>query len=196
MSPSAPAGGASSTEDARSVGSTQVAVLERRGKFLVAEPFFEPGRRLVVSRDRRADVGDLVVVRAASRRDGRGRGRTAVVRRLGRPDVARDVLEALMIDRGLRRSFDPAVEHEARESASAAIPDQRPGRRDLRQTPTFTIDPASARDFDDSTSRKASSINSSSPLTSSRLITTALAFCKSGSEFFHSIRETRPDASH
>ena len=105
------------------MGSTQVAVLERRGKFLVAEPFFEPGRRLVVSRDRRADVGDLVVVRAASRRDGRGRGRTTVVRRLGRPDVARDVLEALMIDRGLRRSFDPAVEHEARE-LSAGLGDR------------------------------------------------------------------------
>ncbi len=155
MSPPAPAGGASSTEGARSAGSAQVAVLERRGKFLVAEPFFEPGRRLVVSRDRRADVGDLVVVRAASRQDGRGRGRTAIVRRIGRPDVARDVLEALMIDRGLRRSFDPAIEHEARESASAPIPDERPGRRDLREEPTFTIDPASAQDFDDAISAVA-----------------------------------------
>ncbi len=136
----------------RSAGSPQVAVLERRGKFLVAEPFFEPGPRLVVSRDRRANVGDLVVVRAPSRRDGRGRGRTTVVRRLGRPDVARDVLEALMIDRGLRRSFDPAVEHEASESAAAPVPDDRPGRRDLRREPTFTIDPASARDFDDAIS--------------------------------------------
>jgi ribonuclease R len=127
-------------------------VLERRGKFLVAEPFFERGPRLVVSRDRLANVGDLVVVSAASRRDGRGRGRALVSRRLGRPDVARDVLEGLMIDRGLRRSFDPAVEHEARESACAPIPDERPGRRDLRQQPTFTIDPASARDFDDAIS--------------------------------------------
>jgi ribonuclease R len=57
-----------------------------------------------------------------------------------------------MIDRGLRRSFDPAVEREARESAAAPIPDERPGRRDLRHMPTFTIDPASARDFDDAIS--------------------------------------------
>jgi ribonuclease R len=127
-------------------------VLERRGKFLVAEPFFERGPRLVVSRDRRANVGDLVVVSGASRRDGRGRGRATVARRLGRPDVARDVLEALMIDRGLRRLFDPAVDHEARDSASAPIPDERPGRRDLRGEPTFTIDPASAQDFDDAIS--------------------------------------------
>ena len=149
MSPSAAGGGAPPASAARSA---KVAVLERRGKFLVAEPFFEPGPRLVVSRERRANVGDLVVVSAASRRDGRGRGRATVARRLGRPDVGRDVLEGLMIDRGLRRSFDPAVEHEARESDSAPIPAERSGRPDLRQQPTFTIDPASARDFDDAIS--------------------------------------------
>ena len=56
-----------------------------------------------------------------------------------------------MIDRGLRRGFDPAVEHEARESAaSGGAPAD--GRRDLRELPTFTIDPASARDFDDAIS--------------------------------------------
>jgi ribonuclease R len=132
----------------------RVAVLERRGKFLVAEPFFESGPRLVVSRDRRFSVGDLVIVRppASGSGDGRGRGRGRAVlaRRLGRPDVARDVIEALMIDRGLRRGFDPAVEHEAREAAR--VPIDLSGRRDLRLLPTFTIDPASARDFDDAIS--------------------------------------------
>jgi ribonuclease R len=128
----------------------RVAVLERRGKFLVAEPFFEPGPRVVVSRDRRFDVGDLVVLRPPAGRDGRARGRAAIARRLGRPDVARDVIEALMIDRGLRRAFDPAVEHEAR--AAAGGPADLKGRRDLRSLPTFTIDPARARDFDDAIS--------------------------------------------
>jgi ribonuclease R len=127
-----------------------VAVLERRGKFLVAEPFFGSGPRVVVSRDRRFSVGDLVVIRPPSGQDGRGRGRGAIARRLGRPDVARDVIEALMIDRGLRRGFDPAVEHEAREVQSQ--PAQESGRRDLRDLPTFTIDPASAQDFDDAIS--------------------------------------------
>jgi ribonuclease R len=137
-------------------GAPRVAVIERRGKFLVAEPFFSPGPRFAVSRDRNASVGDLVVVRAAAGRDGRARGRTVVARRLGRPEVARDVIEALMVDRGLRRSFDPAVEHEARELAvSVAAGDDRRGRRDLRDLPTFTIDPASARDFDDAISAEA-----------------------------------------
>jgi ribonuclease R len=127
----------------------RVALIERRGKFLVAEPFFGPGPRLAVSRDRRASVGDLVVLRQDVARSGRGQGRAVVARRLGRPDVARNVIEALMVDRGLQRSFDPAVEREARESAQDVGAGQR---RDLRSMVTFTIDPPSARDFDDAIS--------------------------------------------
>ncbi len=148
----------------RDVGSgPRVAVLERRGKFLVAEPFFGPGPRMVVSRDRQMAVGDLIVVRPGTGRNGRPGGRATVSRRLGRSDVARDVLEGLMVDRGLRRSFDPAVEHEAREVSVAAsagsrdgsgneAPAHRADRRDLRTLPTFTVDPVSARDFDDAIS--------------------------------------------
>ena len=138
-------------------GGSRVAVLARHGKFLVAEPFFGAGPRPVVSRDRQVAVGDLIVVRAGSKRNGRGGGRATVVRRIGRSDVARDVIEALMVDRGLRRRFDPAVDHEAREVSAAAL---APGdgaewpadRRDLRSLPTFTVDPATARDFDDAIS--------------------------------------------
>jgi ribonuclease R len=141
----------------------RVAVLARHGKFLVAEPFFGPGPRLVVSRDRQVAVGDLIVVRPGTSRNGRPGGRATVTRRLGRADVARDVLEGLMVDRGLRRKFDPAVEHEAREVSAAGLggdpaavagssEEVSAGRRDLRSLPTFTVDPASARDFDDAIS--------------------------------------------
>ena len=145
MSPAAP----------EAAPAARVAVIERRGKFLVAEPFFDSGPRVVVSRDKRFSVGDLVVLRPSggSRDGGRRGGRAAVVRRLGKPDVARDVIEALMLDRGLRRGFDPAVEHEARAAASSPI--EPTGRRDLRSLPTFTIDPLTARDFDDAISAEA-----------------------------------------
>ena len=147
----------------RPPGAASVAVLERRGRFLVAEPFFERGQRLTLSRDRRADAGDLVLVRSAGGRGGAGAGRAQVARRIGRPDVARDVIEALMLDRGLRRSFDPAVEHEAREAAATATgADGSRGsgaRRDLRSLTTFTIDPVSARDFDDALSAEAAAEN-------------------------------------
>ena len=132
--------------DGRQPRRTQVAVLDKRGRFLTAAPFFERGRSVTVDRDRRAGPGDLVLLRTA----GQGRGHARIERRLGRPDVARDVIEALMLDRGLPRGFEPAVERAAAEAG--ASPD---GRRDLRSLPTFTIDPASARDFDDAVSAEA-----------------------------------------
>jgi ribonuclease R len=131
-------------------GAPRVAVLARRGKFLVAEPFFGPGPRPVVSRDRNVAVGDLIVVRPGVGRNGRPGGRATIARRLGRADVARDVIEGLMVDRGLRRGFDPAVGREAREVSAGVAAESE--RRDLRSLPTFTVDPATARDFDDAIS--------------------------------------------
>jgi ribonuclease R len=132
-------------------GSFVVGVLAKRGRFLVVEPFFDPrrGRRTVVDADRDARPGQLVLVREG----GRGKGRGKVVRVVGRPDVARDVLEALMLDRGLRRSFPAGVQHAAKEAVERVADD--PGRRDLRDLPTFTIDPATAKDFDDAISAEA-----------------------------------------
>ncbi len=130
-----------------------VAQIQKRGKFLVAEPYFGPGPRLAVSRDSRYDVGDLVlVVPGVSGRQGRG-SRARVARRIGSPDVARDVLEALMLDKGLERSFEPPVARAARSSAEAPI--ELGSRRDLRSLQTITIDPVTARDFDDAISCQA-----------------------------------------
>ncbi len=56
----------------------RVALLVRQGKFLVAEPFFGPGPRLVVTRDKRAGVGDLVVLSGGG---GQGNGRRGGSRR-------------------------------------------------------------------------------------------------------------------
>ncbi|MEA2397259.1 MAG: ribonuclease [Thermoleophilaceae bacterium] len=125
----------------------RVAVLSKRGRFLVAEPVFERGRQLTLDGGgsrRAAGAGDLVLL-------GWGKRGPRVARSLGRPDVARDVLEALMIDRGLHRAFPRAVESEAEAVAGAPAADERP-RRDLTDLPTFTIDPASARDYDDAIS--------------------------------------------
>ncbi len=96
----------------------------------------------------------MVLIHTPARgRSGKGGG-ARIVRVLGRPDVARDVIEALMLDRGLRGGFDPAVEREARE-AGERVRSSEQSRRDLRDLTTFTIDPASARDFDDAISAEA-----------------------------------------
>jgi len=122
-------------------------VLHKRGRFLTAAPFFDRGQSIVVNRDRRAAPGDLVLLRTG----GQGRGQARVTRRIGRPDVARDVIEALMLDRGLSRHFSDAVQSAAGEATAG----RETPRRDLRDLPTFTIDPASARDFDDAVSAEA-----------------------------------------
>jgi ribonuclease R len=127
----------------------RVGIVAKRGRLEVVEPFFESGTRMAVDLRRRRDVrvGDLVLVRPL-RRSRRGGG-IEVVRSLGRPDVARDVVEALMYDRGHHRRFADRIEDEA--AAAAARPDHEP-RRDLTGLPTFTIDPVSAKDYDDALS--------------------------------------------
>ena len=59
-----------------------------------------------------------------------------------------------MLDRGLRRSF-PAPGRGPRRSDRGARRRARAARRDLRDLPTFTIDPDDARDFDDAVSAEA-----------------------------------------
>lgn len=154
-----------------------VAVLQRRGRFWVAEPLFPrsasageaqgrgPSRRLTLGSNRlapprkgSASEGQLVLVQAPGMgrrgREGRGRGgpggRATIQRVIGRPDIARDVIEAAMLDCGLAREFASAVEREATELARA--PAKEGARRDLRRLATLTIDPVSARDFDDAIS--------------------------------------------
>jgi ribonuclease R len=101
-------------------------------------------------------AGELVLVQLGG--GGRGSdGKARVVRRIGRPDVARDAIEALMLDRGLARGFEPEVSEaadRAREKGmAAAMREMEAGRRrDLRELVTLTIDPATARDYDDAIS--------------------------------------------
>jgi ribonuclease R len=127
-----------------------VGVLARRGRFMVAEPLFERGRRVTLDVRGRAEVsaGEMALVTSGRGRGGRA-GRPRVVRALGRPDRARDVVEALLVERGHARRFKEALEQAARESAQGK--DGR-ARRDLTSLATFTIDPAEARDFDDAIS--------------------------------------------
>jgi ribonuclease R len=126
---------------------TYVALLDKRGRHVQADPFFERGRRQVVDTTPGARIGGLALVGP-----GRGNRRPKVLRALGRPDVARDVLEALMLDRGLARRFGPGVERAAEEAVQTVEDD--PSRKDLRDLPTFTIDPATAKDFDDAISAR------------------------------------------
>ena len=122
-----------------------VAIVGRRGRFLVAEPLFERGGQVGLARGSiRVRPGGIVL---AERRAGGAR----VVVELGAPDVAADVVEALLVERGIERGFPNALVSQAREGVGAAR-EVGGTRRDLTELPTLTVDPASAHDFDDAVS--------------------------------------------
>jgi ribonuclease R len=82
---------------------------------------------------------------------GQGRGRAKVLRELGDPGLAADVIAALLEDREVRTGFSRRIEEEAGEATDRAK-SLDVDRTDLRDLPTFTVDPASAHDFDDAVS--------------------------------------------
>jgi ribonuclease R len=114
-----------------------VVEVDRRGKLIVGEPYFTPGVPVVLESKGIGDIsrGDLAVVRT-------GRGRAHVEAVLGPADHIETVLEALLVERGARQRFEP---HDPPE------PDFS-GRIDLRDLPTYTVDPDTAKDFDDALS--------------------------------------------
>jgi ribonuclease R len=81
------------------------------------------------------EPGDLAVVRP-------GRGRAHVESTLGRADRIENVLEGLLVERGARQPFE---QHEFRSIDTV-------NRVDLRDLLTYTIDPDTAKDFDDALS--------------------------------------------
>jgi ribonuclease R len=113
----------------------------------VGELLFERGGRIELGGGRRAATpGRLALVEL-----GQGRGGARVIRELGDPRRAADVVAAMLEDREVRRGFSRRVEAEAADARERAAKLELE-RRDLRDLATFTVDPASAHDFDDAVS--------------------------------------------
>jgi ribonuclease R len=109
----------------------------RRGRLVVGEPFFRPGVPLVLDRRGLGDVGPGQLAVVAPRK-----GRARLEEALGPADSIEAVLRALLVQEGL------AQQHEPHEPPEPTLD----GRVDLREQVAFTIDPETARDFDDAIS--------------------------------------------
>lgn len=136
-------------DDARGEQRPRALVVSRRGKFWVGEPLFERGPQIPLARGRAKPVAGQI---ALCRFSGSGRGAQPIAD-LGRSDSPRDVVAALVADRGLRPTFRDRHLQEA-EREVRRVESDHSGRVDLIDEPTFTVDPASAHDFDDAVSAR------------------------------------------
>lgn len=110
-----------------------------------------------VPRDKRnnAEDGDKVLIRFLDWREQDKNPTGEVVDILGKSGEHNAEMKAIVLEGGFENDFPPEVLEEAQkiESEKSEITDQEISKRvDLRNVPTFTIDPKSAKDFDDALS--------------------------------------------
>jgi ribonuclease R len=118
----------------------------RRGRNLEVEPLFQKGPGALPSRGGvKLQPGDLVLYTWAPA------NKVRVVRVIGKKGVLADVIEALLLDNLIERGFSAQVLAEAVEAAD--VERRRDAYRvDQRDRFTFTVDPETARDYDDALS--------------------------------------------
>ena len=73
---------------------------------------------------------------------------------LNKDDVNDTAMKEILIENGFPLAFPKEVLQEADQLSADFSAEQRSGRRDMRDTLTFTIDPVDAKDFDDALSFK------------------------------------------
>lgn len=76
----------------------------------------------------------------------------AIVEDLGERSEPGVDIDSLLADAGIREEFPPEVVAEAQRISGEVTPERMEGRRDLRDAVTFTIDPETAKDYDDAVS--------------------------------------------
>ncbi len=78
-----------------------------------------------------------------------------IVKVIGAKGENNTEMEAIVLERGFRVEFPPQVEREAekvKNEYESGFEEEIKNRRDMRKTPTMTIDPDTAKDFDDAIS--------------------------------------------
>jgi ribonuclease R len=130
---------------------------------------FEQGAHCIVSNDGRmytpiviaadklsgAKAGDKVFCSITDWPDPMGSPAGEVTRVLGKPLENNAEMLSLALEKGFDDTYPAAVEEEAKKIHEHGITaDEIATRKDFRQTTTFTIDPADAKDFDDAISVK------------------------------------------
>ena len=118
----------------------------RWGKFWSLEPLFADERAWLVAQGGPPPrIGDIVLAVPVHG------NRQRITQVLGAGNDMGAVLKAMMYAARLPQGFSDEVEEEAAAAQRLAVL-RDPGRTDVREVPTFTIDPDTARDYDDAIS--------------------------------------------
>lgn len=137
-----------------------VCTLEQEGKFFFAVPDDKRVYKdfsIHPTEATKATLGQKIVVEMTSWTDVTKNPEGVIVKVLGNKGENNAEMYSIVYEKGFETDFPPAVEAEAHnlEKTEKPIrPEEIAGRRDMRGTLTFTIDPADAKDFDDALSFK------------------------------------------
>jgi ribonuclease R len=102
-----------------------------------------------------AELGDKVIIAIIDWNDPKKSPVGAVTKVLGKPGDNDAEMLAYALERGFSDEHTKEVNEEADAIKGRGIREEdKQNRRDFRQTPTFTIDPVDAKDFDDAISFK------------------------------------------
>ena len=102
-----------------------------------------------------AKIGEKVFVEIANWKDPRKAPEGKVIKVLGRPGDNETEMHSIAMEKGFDSTFPQNVETEAKKIKQNGITEADfVGRRDFRKVLTFTIDPDTAKDFDDAISFK------------------------------------------
>lgn len=102
-----------------------------------------------------AVIGEKVFVNLKEWNSGKERPIGEIIQRIGKAGVHETEMRSIILDKGFDLTFPKHIEREAqaiKEKYPAIFNEELKKRRDLREVPTFTIDPDTAKDFDDALS--------------------------------------------
>lgn len=105
---------------------------------------------------KKANKDDKVQVELLPWTDPKNNPHGKIIRILGKKGVNDVEMESIVLEKGFEVGFPSAVEQEAENIGKnkTISAEEIAKRRDMRSTPTFTIDPFDAKDFDDAISFK------------------------------------------
>lgn len=121
-------------------------------KNIAYAPLLGKQKRIIIKNGEHLQIGDRLIMRVMEWGSQDSPVIAEPVHVIGHIDRPADDISAAIEEFELRGEFPAAVIEEARNFGDRVTPREIKGRKDLRKRETFTIDPDTARDFDDALS--------------------------------------------